>query len=342
MLFVGLDAHQGLYVLAIFDPRAGSVKRHRVRGTITDLTRQLVRDLDGRPCRICFEASCDYGVLHDRLAPIAERVIVAHPGKLRLIYRDKRKNDKTDAEKLAKLLYADMVPEVHVPSLDARSWRRTIEHRTRLVHKRTRTKNAIRALLRGCGVDQRPPVKDLWSAPGRRWLQDLELPTDGDALHRDVLVEELASFDRLINRVTTHLDAIARDHPAVRLLQTITGVGPRTAEAVTAYVDQPHRFRRVKQIGAYFGLVPCQDQSGSTNRLGHVTRQGPATVRGLLVEAAWWGVRRDPTLRAYYERRLGERGDRKKIAIVATAHYLARVMLTMLKTGEPWRVATTP
>ena len=306
---------------------------------VEELIDELKRRLGGHRFRICFEASCDSGHLHDQLAPIAEQVVVAHPGKLRLIYRDKRKNDTVDAEKLAKLLYADMVPEVHVPTLDVRRWRRTIEHRTKLVQKRARTKTTIRAVLRGCGIEEHPPVKDLWSAPGRQWLDALELPTANDALQRDILLEELKSFDHLVARVTHHLDALGRDHPAVKLLQTITGVGPRTAEAVAAYIDQPHRFRRVKQIGAYFGLVPCQDQSGSVNRLGHITKEGPGTVRRLLVEAAWCGVRRDPTLRAYYQRRVGERGEKKKIAIVATAHYLARVMLTMLKTGEPWRVA---
>ena len=122
-------------------------------------------------------------------------------------------------------------------------------------------------------------------------------------------------------------------------MRTIPGVGPRTSEAVMAYIDRPHRFRRNNQIGAYFGLVPCQDQSAGRNRLGHITREGPATVRALLVEAAWWGVRHDPTLKAYFEKRCGKNGARKKIAIVATAHYLARVMLAMLKSGEVWRPA---
>ncbi len=339
MLFIGLDAHKRFFVACIFDPKDASVKRFRVNGSVDDLIRQLKKELGRRKFRICFEASCDYGYLHDRLAPIADRVIVAHPGKLALIYQDKRKNDKVDAEKLAKLIYAEVTPEVHVPSLDCRSRRRTIEHRTRLVQKRTRTKVAIRALLRGCGISTPAEVKDLWSTAGLKWLSEVELPTENDALQRDMLLEELTSFERLVKRATRHLDRLGSSDPAVKLLRTIPGVGPRTAEAVAAYIDKPHRFGRIKQIGAYFGLVPCQDQSASRNRLGHITREGPATVRRLLVEAAWWAVKHDSTIRAYYERRVGEKGERKKIAIVATAHYLARVMLSMLKNGEPWRPA---
>jgi transposase len=69
-----------------------------------------------RPFAVCFEASCGYGYLHGRLSALAERVAVAHPGQLRLIFRSKRKNDRVDAEKQAKLLYLDQVPRCSAPS----------------------------------------------------------------------------------------------------------------------------------------------------------------------------------------------------------------------------------
>ena len=115
------------------------------------------------------------------------------------------------------------------------------------------------------------------------------------------------------------------------------GVGTRTAEAVLACIDNVRRFRRIKQVGAYFGLVPSQDQSGSTNRLGHITREGSATVRHLLTEAVWQAIRHSPTVRAYQARIQRDDPDRKKIAIVATAHYLVRVMWAMLKHGTLWK-----
>ena len=118
------------------------------------------------------------------------------------------------------------------------------------------------------------------------------------------------------------------------LLRTIPGVGPRTAEAVMAYIDQPKRFGRLKQVGSYFGLIPSQDQSYPINRLGHITREGPATARKLLTEAAWQGIQRSPEIRAYYERLRREDPKRRKIALVATAHWLLRVMLSMLRSGE--------
>ena len=124
-------------------------------------------------------------------------------------------------------------------------------------------------------------------------------------------------------------------------VRVIPGVGPRTAEAVVAYIDDASRFRRSKQVGSYFGLVPCQDQSANTNRLGHITREGPATVRKLLTEAGWQGIRHSPRIRGYFERVRGDDPKRRKIALVATAHYLIRVMHAMLRTGEVWRSEST-
>ena len=73
------------------------------------------------------------------------------------------------------------------------------------------------------------------------------------------------------------------------------------------------------------------------NHLGHITKEGPATVRRLLCESTWQAIRRSPRVRIYFERIQHDDKERKKTAVVATAHYLARVMLAMLRSGEPWR-----
>jgi len=152
-----------------------------------------------------------------------------------------------------------------------------------------------------------------------------------------MMCDELSELGAKIKRVEQELARIAAKHPGVALLRTIPGVGIRTAEAVVAWIDDIRRFARVRQVGAYFGLVPCQDASAETNRLGHITKDGPATVRKLLGEAAWQGVLRSPTIKRAFERIGGGAKERRKIAIVAVAHYLARVMAAMLRSGEAWR-----
>ena len=332
MWYVGMDVHMRQTTFCVLDENGRKIKTRTLRSGWKTVIAELKRL--GHPFAVCYEASTGYGILFDRLAKIARRVEVAHPGHLRLIFRSKRKNDAFDAEKLAKILYLGVVPKVHVPSAEVRSWRATIKYRHRMVGERTRAKNAIRALLRGLDIDA---PKGLWTKRGLAWLEGVEFDQEGDALRRDLLLERVRHQEALIKRVEKWLDKTAKDNLAVRLLMTIPGVGVRTAEAVVAWVDKAKRFRRNKSYGCYFGVIPCENTSAKRERLGHITKQGPAFVRQLLVEAAWQGRRRSPVIRAYFDRVKRDDPDRNKIAIVATAHYMLRVMGSMLVTGELWR-----
>jgi transposase len=304
MLHVGLDIHSRHIAICVLNESGQLVHRSQVR-TID----QMMRILERLPDRfeVCYEASCGYGHYHDLLCPLAVRVLVAHPGQLRLIYRSKNKNDRKDAERLAKLLYLGEVPTVHVPSLDVRTWRELINCRTQVIAKRTRAKNVIRSLLRSAGT--RPPRHPaLWTKSGVAWLRQLLLPTTSQQLRLDLLLEEIETFNRQLRRIEQELNRRAQQAPSVLLLRSIPGVGVRTAEAVAAFIDDPHRFANAKAVGRYFGLVPRQDQSGDKNQLGHITREGAPVVRRLLAEAAWQAIRRSPTVGAYFER-AGARGS---------------------------------
>lgn len=298
---------------------------------------ERLRVLQALPDRfeVCDEASCGYGHDHDLLAPIAARVLVAHPGQLRLIFRSKNTNDRNDAERLAKLLYLGETPTVPVPSIEVRTWRELINCRSQVIAKRTRAKKTVRALLRSAGVVP-PRQPGLWTQKGLAWLRQLVLPTVSQELRRDLLLEAIETLVRQVRRIEQQWKRLAQQTPAVAQLRSIPGVGIRTAEAVAAFVDDPQRFRDAKAVGRSFGLVPCQDQSGDQNRLGHITRAGAPVVRQLVAEAAWQALRRSPTVRASFER--VQRGDpqRKKSALVATAHYLVRVLWALRKRGTLW------
>jgi transposase len=337
MLYVGLDIHLKQISVCVLDGTGKRVRRERVADA-TALVK-LLTSL-GAPLSVCYEASCGYGHWHELLSRVAVRVVVAHPGHLKLIFRSKRKHDALDAEKLAKLLVLDAVPSVHVPPAKVRGWRELINFRQTLVHKRTRAKNAVRALLRSLGIVA-PRRPGLWTKKGLAALKQVEFTQPTHAIQRDLLVEEIEAGTRQIARVEKELAVFSRRSAAVALLRTIPGVGLRTAEAVAAYLDDPRRFAHSKQIGAYFGLVPAQDQSGDKNRLGHITREGSPVVRHYLTEAVWIACRHSPMIAAYRDRVQRKDPQRKKIAIVATAHYLARVMWSMLLRQEPWRESVT-
>jgi len=333
MLTIGLDVHQSKTSVCVMDGKGNILREQEVKGDYGAVAQSLSKVR--KPFQVCYEASTGYGALHERLAPLASKIAVAHPGRLRLIYQSTKKSNRVDAKKLASLMHLNQVPEVHVPRQEVRSWRGLIEHRRSLVDGCVGVKNQIRALLRCQGI-QGPPGKRMWSKAGLAWLKEVAWPTAMEALRLEILLEQLSDQTRKLDRVTQVLDERGEKHGGVKLLMTIPGVGPRTAEAFVAYVDDPHRFGS-GTIGAYFGLVPREDSTGDKRRLGHITREGPPTVRKLLTEAGWRGSRESATIKDVFDRHLrGDKG-RRKLAIVATGHWLCRVMLAMLRSGEAFR-----
>ena len=332
MRYVGLDLGWNESMIHVLDENGKKLNSQRIRGSWARVL-SAVSKIE-RPFSICYEASCGYGHIYDRLTTMAERVEVAHPGNLRLIFKSKRKCDRVDAQKLAKLLFLDEVPKIFVPDIEIRSWRSMIEHRTSLVQSRTGIKSKVRALLRSHGV--RAP-RSLWTKKGIAWLRELEFEMGIDGVRRDSFLERLRSLDVMIKSAEVELNRIAADHQGVRLLMTIPGVGVRTAESVMAYVATPERFRKVSAAGSYFGLVPTLNASAGKERLGRITRQGPATVRRMLSEASWQAIRHSPTIKRKFQQIMKDNPERRKIALVGVAHYLVRCMVAMLKTGEVWK-----
>jgi transposase len=330
MLYVGLDVHSKQSSLCILNAGGGTVKQIQLKGprcTVVDHLRRLQE-----PFSICYEASCGYGHLYDQLRPLAHHVAVAHPGKLRLIYGSKRKNDKVDAQKLAKLLLLDMVPPVHVPSVDVRAWRSLIVLRQRVLQQLVRAKNQIRGVLR---ENDLAGAKWLWSKKQLTWLESLDLHPAAK-LRLELAVEEFKALKAKMKRIERELHKYADRHPGVKVLRTIPGVGIRTAETFVAWVDDIARFRNNRQIGSYFGLVPCQDASADRNRLGHITRDGPPVMRKLICEATWTAIKKCPRFRGFLERVMGGKSERRKLAVVATMHRMVRVMGAMLRSGEAY------
>jgi hypothetical protein len=113
MYHVGVDLGDKCSSIAILNDDGKVFKQMEVKGTWGAMLGRVA--MLPRPMAICYEASCGYGYLHEKFSKLSDRVLVAHPGQLRLIFRSKKKHNRVDALKLAKLLYLDEVPRVHVP-----------------------------------------------------------------------------------------------------------------------------------------------------------------------------------------------------------------------------------
>jgi transposase len=128
----------------------------------------------------------------------------------------------------------------------------------------------------------------------------------------------------------------------VALLMSVPSIGPVTATAVVATVDDVSRFANAHQFEAFLGLVPSEHSSGEKRRLGSITKAGNQRVRYLLVEAAWRILRssktESATLREWAHRIAERRG--RRIAVVALARRLAGVLYAVWRDGRRFDAAT--
>ena len=340
MKILALDLGKSNSVGCIFETADSSHRFVTVRSSPRELHALLVEQ---SPARVVFEIGTSAGWLYDLAASLGLDVEVANPNHEGWRWRNvKKKTDRADALKLARLSAAEPLPQVHMPSRAVREMRALIGYRQQWVRRRTAIKNGIRSLLQRQGLEMQS-TSAAWSVEGLAYLGSLGRPwaaLECDALWRGQLQEELealAALGEQLARVEEKLDALGRTNPSVILLQTIPGVGPRTAEALVAVLDNPHRFGSSKEVGSYVGLTPRQYQSGSMDRRGRISKQGNALLRRLLVEVSWLALRYNPHLRQVYLRIQGGSRSRRKIAIVAVARKLLVWSWAMLREGQRWR-----
>jgi transposase len=292
---------------------------------------------------VVVEACATAGWVHDRAAAAGHVVTVANTAAESWKFKYlKRKTDRDDALRLAELEAIGQLPTVTLPDPPTRQRRLLITARQELVGRRVRCQNRLRGLFAGVGVTCRLGAA-AWAADGLAEFDAQAKPLaecGPDELWRGLVHLALSEYRGLVERigeVEGKLDALAAGDTGTQLLQSIPGVGPRTAEAVSAYLGDAGRFASAKQVGAYAGLVPSQYQSGVTDRRGRITRRGPRLLRKLLVECAWCCLRYNAWARGVYLRLSRGGVSRKKPAVVALARKLLVVCWAMLRSGQPWR-----
>jgi transposase len=192
------------------------------------------------------------------------------------------KSDRTDAEGLAWLALTGWYRRVAVKSERARLRRSLLVARGQLCDQRRALENVVRALFRGFGLKFGVAGKGAFEARARALLE--ERPELGEAVlallsARRVIVAEVVGLEKAI-------DAAARQSAVCRRLMTVPGVGPMTALAFTAAIDDPERFSDSTDVGAYLGLTPRLFQSGEVAYNGRISKWGDALARHMLYVAA--------------------------------------------------------
>jgi transposase len=331
-------------VLCWYEPDTRSAAYLTVTTTPDDLRRALTR----RPVvRVVFEACSQAGWVHDLCEALHLPALAASTtGDAWRWNRVKRKTDRDDALKLARLAAVGEIEAVTVPGRTIRQWKSLIGLRKRLVSERVRGQNRIRGLLVCQGLPA-PAGARAWTERGLAGIGQFARPLadcTAEELWRGelhVLLERLRFLDTRAREVEAKLDTLAKGDNRVSLLESVPGVGTRTAEVIAVHLGDARRFRSADEVSAYAGLVPRQYQSGETDRRGRITRRGPKLLRAALVECAWCSLRYNAWARDTWLR-LQANGASKKKAIVALARKLLVRCWAILRTGQPWREPNSP
>jgi transposase len=331
-LTIGLDLGDRSSWYCVLD-EAGEVLLEQRLGTTPKTMKEV---FGGKPrSRIALETGMHSPWVSRLLSELGHEVIVAHARNVRLIGESRKKDDRLDAQTLARLARID--PQLLCPvrhrSAKAQADLTVIRARAGLVRARTALVNTARGLaksygerLRGCNVRNMNPEKANTLSPE---LQAALGP----------LLAGIASVSERIAEYNERIEQLAQaSYPQVALLKQVKGVGTLIALTFLLTLEDPHRFGKSRDVGCYLGLQPGRRNSGQSEPQMHISKEGDPYLRTLLVQGAQhilgpFGV--DCDLRRW-GLRLAERGGRngKKRAIIATARKLAVLLHRLWISGE--------
>ncbi len=318
---VGIDVGDRKSHVCRLNTRTGEILEDRISTTPRAFD-GFFKALDTR--LVAMEVGTHSRWASELLEKLGHKVLLANPRKLHLISRSDSKNDRADAELLARLAAADpkLLSPIKHRSRQTQADLITLKAREQLVGMRTALVNQVRGFLKPFGI--RLPKCSTATLPQKA---KQELPRDlGPAIRPllamiDSLSQRIKSYDKRIVRLSEN------GYPETKILQQVRGVGPITALAFALVIEEPERFKRSRTVGAYLGLRPRQDESGSSQKQLRITKAGDRLLRTLLVHCAHYILGpfgEDCDLRRW-GLALAKRGGKnaKKRAVVAVARKLS-------------------
>jgi transposase len=334
--FAGLDISMEETHVCVVD-RDGAIVHHaKVLSTPADIEAELARAPACR--RIVFEtgrmAPMLYHGLLERGLPVV--CVESRQAYQALKSLATHKTDRNDARGLAHLARTGFFKPVHVKSLPAHAVRSLIIARKKLVGQRVTLENQIRGLAIVFGVRLPRALSPAFIDQALRaseGINGLSVAMRGLVAARTAVLAAVAAIDADMKKMIRASDACRR-------LMTIPGVGQLTALAFSAAVDNPERFKRSRDIGAYLGLVPRRYQSGEVDYTGSISKCGDKRVRTLLYEAANVMLTRckQPLKLRDWAFAIAERSNMRK-ARIALARRLAIIMHAMLRDATEFKPA---
>ena len=307
-------------------------------GRIASTEAGIRRQFEGEPAaRVAMECGTHSPWISRLLKQLGHQVIVANARKLRAISQNESKNDRADAEMLARLALSDprLLSPLHHRSVERQRGLNLIRSRDVLVRARTMLINAVRGLAKSAGGRLPACATDYFTEHARP-----ALPAELNKAAAPLLAE-IASLTKQILHLDQEVDKLTARYPEIALLRTAPGVGPLVAAAYVLTLDRADAVSTSRAAGAFLGLRPRQSQSGDSDPEHRITKTGNIYLRRLLVQSAHYILGRfgpDSALRRWGLRLAGAGGKRaKKRAVVAVARKLAVILNCMWRRGQPYQ-----
>jgi len=331
--YVGFDVSKEETTFCVKDGDGKVLARGKV-ATDPDALFAVLKEHCLCPGRIVLETGTLSGWLSRELGKLGIEVDVIDARQAHAVMKlQHNKTDAGDAELLAELARTGFCRVVAVNGEAAQADRVLLKARHHLVRQRRDTENTIRGLLGSLGLRFPKGAAKLARRVRAALGERPEL-----AVVIEPLLSSVAASKRQIERLDQAVMGRAKDDPRCRLLMSTPGVGPVTALAFVATIDDAGRFGKSRAVGAYVGLTSRRHQSGEMDYSGRISKMGDAMLRSLLYEAAHsllTVVRKAHPLKDW-ARRVKKRSSHKK-ACVALARKLAVILHRMLITGEAFR-----
>lgn len=322
-LYIGVDFHPHQQTVAHCDTDDGEIRfltfKHSDKRAIESFYRGL-----REPAVIGVEATGGLDWFEEMIFENGHKLLVGHPHEIRRRAMSRHKSDKRDAETIMDLLVHDEFPKVWRRDKRSRITLEMLRFRQNLIKQRTSVANQLQAVARKRGLGR--------FATGTKKGRNLFLATDlseSDSYLRESLYRLFDELTGQIEQVDRRLQDLVRENEDAKRLMTHSGVGFRTALAVTATLGDVSRFRNIRQVSAFVGLDPLNKSTGENKRIGHISKRGSRVCRFLLGQAA--ARSSDPRLRASYKRISSRRTT--AVAKVAAARRLLVNCYIMLRDG---------
>ena len=287
--------------------------------------------------RIAFEASGSAYAVSKALKDLGYNdITVAHPKELSWITKSKKKNDRVDSTKLAKLHHVGMIPESHLLDENDRIFRDLLIQRVKLGRSTSSTKNSITGYLRREGIfDNLPKSDDNFSVKRRKAMKEIRFNNQKDLVLK-TMIERLEFFEKQIISLENEIKKTAKESEDVKLLMSIPGIDYYLASLLSSYIGDVSRFETSDKLASFFGIITSTKDSSTIKRRGHMSKEGSQTARWALSIAVDTIILRNKSIREYYDSVKNRKGS-AKFAHVSTMRKLIRMIFTMLKERKEWK-----